>query len=869
MKEELDIRESMNQISDQGWLALGNSDFIQAEKCYAQALELALGLKDVLSESIFTSYLAVAKRALGKPEDARKLLLHALALGEDLNELRVVAHISFLLAELDIADGDEAQAIAGLWKALDAALETDELGTIEAAFGSLGEIYRNRGWLEQSSECFRQALETAPDGDNAVAWLGNLGQTLSEMGDFSAARNCYEQALFRAEEQGDLKLQSRCLASEGLAFFEEKKYAQSFSCMAKALEMARSTQDRVAQSAWLGNLGNIFLRMGKPEEARKYCKEALELARSEKDLRLESAHLDSIGDCLAEEGDYNQALEHYGQALFGAREICDRLAETVYLTNQGKALCKIGKDEESLSCFKQAAELFEEQRGRIQSDSLKTAFTAARQDIYRNLIELCLKSGRRVEAIEYVGRAKSRAMLDLLGNSPIDIAELELADDASVARLILKEIELRSQISGLERMFGKSIASDADSRHRSAVATVEDVPKLYKEWRSVVDQLKRRHPAYASMVAVDSIGFEEMRSLWKSQGGNLSSSAAIIEFYWSDSFLLTAAVWDGMQEPEIRVLAGDEFSELDRDLADLLEMSSTEGWEVPRSLCQRLFSRLMGFKLPEGTEHLLLIPHGHLYKLPFAALHDGTGYLIEKYELSVLPAASLIKLLAPGKNKREDVSYLVSAISDYSATRADGAAFSSGLRSASGLEDLNYTLEEGQTIYGLAAAIAGNAKLLTNDEVKDGLLDNFRDYSVIHFAGHAIFNYEEPLASGLVLADGSVLTAARILEDSKFRTKSGQLLVLSACQTGVNVITGGGEIYGLARALIYAGMRNLISSLWEVADRSTACLMEDFHRCWQGGQLPISRALKEAQCKAIAQGQPVHAWAPFIHMGID
>lgn len=145
----------------------------------------------------------------------------------------------------------------------------------------------------------------------------------------------------------------------------------------------------------------------------------------------------------------------------------------------------------------------------------------------------------------------------------------------------------------------------------------------------------------------------------------------------------------------------------------------------------------------------------------------------------------------------------------------------------------------------------------------------FGDFDVVHFAGHAIFNHDEPMASGLVLSDGSILSAASILEGNALRTERGRLLVLSACQTGVNVVTEGGEILGLARALMYAGMPNLVLSLWEVADRSTAELMQDFHTCWQSGKISVAQALRQAQLKAIAAKQPVHAWAPFIHFGIE
>lgn len=861
----------MNKASDEGWQALADEDFSLAQEKYSFAAATAAELGDRTAEAVFKSYLASAHKESGESERARELLNESLSIAEQEADLRVVAHICYLMAELDEATGDESSAISNLWRALDSALDSSDQATAEVSLAKLGEIYRNRGWLEQAAECFRQAYELLPNGENSLAWLGNLAQTLAEMGDLRGAMPRFEQALKLAIEREDFKAQSRCLAGEGLAYLEEGDTDKTLRCLNEALELSRRTNDRRAESCWLGNLGNVYLKLGRIVEAKNLCSEALEIARAQGDGRSVAAHLDSMGDCFSQNGEHQQALDHYKLALAEAMKVCDRLGERVYRANHGKALMELGRSDEALQELSAAASLFEEQRARIQSDIKKTSFVAAGQHIYRDAISLCIKTGKRIEALEFVGRAKSRAMLDLLANSPIDIADLQNVDDKSILRLIERELELRSQIAALERMFGQS---DADMGHRSAVATQEDVPKLYQEWHDVVDQLRRRHPSYASMVSVDTLNFDGLSDLWSVNAPLLHENDAIIEFFWAEEYFLSAAVWKGVEQPQTSMLPAEQLSELESDLYDFLEMSATEGWDVPVSLCKRLYDKLLAevlTKIPTNIEHLILVPHGMLHKLPFSALNDGESYLIERYALSVLPSASLIKLLGERRADAcsEDERYLVSAISDYSATRSEGIQFSARLRSSAGLEDLGYTLEEGKTVYSLASSMGTQAKFLTNEEVKDGLLEQFRDYSVIHFAGHAVFNPEEPLASGLVLADGSVLTAARILQDSSFRTEKGRLLVLSACQTGVNVITSGGEIVGLARALFYAGMPNLISSLWEVADRSTAQLMQDFHQIWQSSKGSIAGALREAQLKAIRDSQPVHAWAPFIHLGID
>lgn len=879
---EIELRGQMQQASEAGWSALEARHWENAEAAYFQAVSTAKQLDDVLAEALFLSYLALAKREQGRIDEARTDLEISIALATEHAALPIEAHARFLLAELLQGEGKDEAAVDQLLQSLNTALECGEMSTAEVASGKLGLIYLNYGWMEPASECFRQALEIMPESPNKFAWLGNLGNTLTELGQYEQALTAYHDAYEIARRGNDPGAESKCLASEGLVHFQEARYEQAVRCYQQALEVAHGQDDR-CEGIWLGNLGNVYLQLGDNDKAQEMTQRGLNIAREQNDQAAEAAHLDTLGDCFSQKGEIQQALDTYKQALEIGRSINDKLGERVYLANVGRAFAKLGNYDEGYDYLDAAISLFELQRSRIKvSESFKTSFASNAQPIYRDMIRLCLDAGKRVEALEYVGRAKSRAILDLLGNSPIDISEMEGTGDDTITRLIDREKQLSAQIARLERIYWQGMG-DSDTAttpgHRGLTISPEDAPRLYNEWREVVDQLKRRHPSYASMVSASTLTFAEVKHLWEKTDDvqrTLSDNTAIMEFFWSGEFMLSAAIWKDCGEPATNIILDEkELSRLAGDVADFLEMSATEGWEVPTSICKRLYQKLVAplvAQLPEHVNKLIMVPHGNLHKVPFAALHDGKGYFIERYSLSYLPTVSLIPILMQASHDEqmsETSRYLISAISDYSATRDNGIVFSSRLRSAAGLEDLSYTLEEAKTVFGLASQYTSEAKLITNQEVKDGLLSDFDKYPVVHFAGHAVFNPEEPLASGLVLADGSILTAARILQGKALRTHCGKLLVLSACQTGVNVITDGGEILGLARALMYAGMPNLILSLWEVADRSTADLMQDFHQLWKAGKNSIPQALQEAQTKAIHQGAPVHAWAPFVHLGID
>ena len=878
---KLSKREALMQRSGEaGWQAIQAGEFAAAEAAYRTAAETARQLGNRQAEAVFLSYLGLARLKLGFGQQARADLENCVEIAARHGLAKVEAHARLLLGEQDRESGEVDAAIHQFMRALEASIDTgDEVGT-EMAFGNLGLLYLERGWYEQSSQCFRQALEAGESSPNRAAWLGSLGQTLAELGQLESSIRYYLEAFAEASRHGDVKAQAICRGSQGNALFELEHYQEAVVCYREAFELSEQVGDKVRQSIWLGNLANVYRKQGKIDEATSTCRQALQAARDLEDEHAAAAHMDSLGDCLMQAGQVEEALSLYEEALKISQSIVDRQGQRIYLSNLGRAHQRLGQLAPAFDCLSRAIDLFDEQRARIKSDDLKTSFAARGQELYRDMVQVCLTMGKRVEALEYVGRAKSRAILDLLANSPIDVAELGESGDESLKKLINREAQLRNQISRLERLFWQG-SSAAEGGHRGAALAPEDTRKIYNEWRETINQLRRRHPGYASLIAVQTLNFDEIKNLWADRPSTaatlLDERAAILEYYWTDQYLLAASVWAGCSEPNVHFVNDPAYlGKLTADLSDFLEMSATEGWEVPVSLCRRLYDGLIApllASLPESIDRLIIVPHGTLYHLPFAALHDGNKYLVERFALSCVPTTSLIPVLArtrlPAAPAAEKPRYLVSAISDYSETRKEGLVFSSRLRSAAGLDDLNYTMEEARTIFDVGAKHAQEAKLLTNQEVKEALPALFSEYPVVHFAGHAVFNPEEPMASGLVLADGSILTAASILEGNTLRTACGQLLVLSACQTGVNMVTAGGEILGLARALMYAGMPNLILSLWEVADRSTADLMQEFHKAWQAGKVSIAQALRRAQQAAIASGQSVHAWAPFIHMGID
>ena len=879
-KKNMKVRNAMVKHGEQAFALFQKEEYGKALVEYARAIELARELKEDSQLALFLIYHAHCQVQLGDLKEPVRQFKEAIELAKKETNPAILCNAKLALAEIYRDTGFSPQAIAEFLDAYDLGFHLEEASIQELALTNLGRLYLDRGWSEQALACYRQILSSLEELENKAAVMGSIGLCMAELGKFEEAINFYRTAYLEAELESDLVSMSVCVGSEGNVLFEMKSFDRALQCYEKAMAIAEKAKDKGRQASWLGNIGTTLTKTGQADQALVKLNEAEAIAQEVGDVHSQAAHLDSIGDCLVAQGNLDQAKIKYEEALALSKTIEDRLGERIYLSNLGLIYQRMGQLQPAFEYLGQAVEIFDEQRATICADDLKTSFADRGQELYKDMVNLCLSMGKRVEALEFVGRAKSRALLDLLSNSPIDLSTLADDGDKSLRKLIQREKELRSQIDHLERVIWQG-PSEQESSSRGTTLSGEDTKQVYSEWRQTVNQLKVSHPNYASLVSADTLDFTAIKNLWGGEqgvSGILDEKTCIIEFYTTDEFLMSLAVTASSNEPLLGMITDQaELEMLLVDIETFLEMSATEGWEVPKSLCKRLYDALLGpvlKDLPDSIERLVLVPHGNLFHLPFAALYSGERYVCEDFVLSYVPSLTLIPVLNTSTKEGEQYSvaqdkYLVSAISDYSATRKNGLVLSSNLRSSAGLDDLNYTLEEANSIIEISESQVKEATLLTNHQVKETFPNLFGQYPVVHFAGHAVFNSEEPMASGLVLSDGTILTAASILERRSLKTQCGRLLVLSACQTGVNKVTAGGEVLGLARALIYAGMPNLILTLWEVADRSTSDLMKLFHERWQSENLSIAKALQKVQCQAIEEGLPIHAWAPFIHFGID
>ena len=248
-----------------------------------------------------------------------------------------------------------------------------------------------------------------------------------------------------------------------------------------------------------------------------------------------------------------------------------------------------------------------------------------------------------------------------------------------------------------------------------------------------------------------------------------------------------------------------------------------------------------------NKQRVIIIPHGVLHYLPFAALENNGRYLIEDYALTYLPSATVYKF-CKDKAKKLDGKLL---------------AFGNPDLGDPGL-DIPFALTEAKAIGKLYSA----SKVLSKDAASEAAFKTLSPaYDILHLASHGVFNADNPMESALLLSSGGKEDGRLTMSEIFDLDINAGLVTLSACSTGMSRIRSGDEMMGLPRAFIYAGVPSIAATLWNINDEATAILMTLFYKNLKTQSK--SQALRMAQLdllKKINYKKPYY-WAAFYLIG--
>jgi len=294
--------------------------------------------------------------------------------------------------------------------------------------------------------------------------------------------------------------------------------------------------------------------------------------------------------------------------------------------------------------------------------------------------------------------------------------------------------------------------------------------------------------------------------------------------------------------------------------------------------------------LDESTEKVYISPDGVFNKINLSAVRNPNtkNYLID--DVSIIPITSTRDLIEPEPTAESSGSVVLMGNPDFVWQGVEPPASDVSNEVADYLDPLPGTAKELSSISELLLSKNWSSKVYTGGDANEETLKDIRNPKVLHIATHGYFSAEVLRASvsndlfnsGLMLAGASnalyykrnqitfpgkedgILTAYEAMNLNLDHT---ELVILSACETGLGTVKNGEGVYGLQRAFKVAGAQTIILSLWRVDDRTTQKLLYYFYQGWLKHQ-DKQKAFKDAQIKLREEYLYPYYWAAFIMVGV-
>jgi len=716
---------------------------------------------------------------------------------------------------------------------------------VAASFISQGGKAYEAGKYDQAITLFQRSLDLfqrLEDQRGVSASLTNLGLAHRALGQDKKALEYYNRALDLADE-ADPQL-STLLGNTASLAISLGQFDLAIRYFNQCLELDQARGDRKGVAMTLDGLGQAYGRMRQFDRSLQYFTQSLEVIRPTGDLRAMARTMNNIGATGKAKGDYDLAARYLSQAVELKRKFATRADLAASLTNLALIYFDQGKLAPSAAAFSEAIQHHE-----IISQEVREASKIGeyqdwfRSSLYRRYAHVLINQGKPEEALVALERGRSQGLARQAAQNRADYSRILGAADArrlqaTLAAFSSASAEVR-ETDGLASLADSGGPSPLKQRLLEIRRRYDDTDRALTQLRS---DLSARYPSYRRLSGAAPPTLADLKGLAAKDPKTLYLEWAVGAE--STSLLFALSQSDGVKS---FVLEGgeDAITKQVRAWRAAIQKEDARESAPARALYSTLFSQVekAGLLAPDKFTHLVLVGDGPLLEVPFAALVDGNGKrLVER--MPVAAAGSLGVLTWPDDREKPTASLLVAA---------DPLA--------PGNPPLPAARAEGKAV----AALFPGARLLVGAEAtRRQVLPELGSFGILHFATHGMFDPEDGLGSGLLLAsekgsDDDQLLAARELINGRL---SAHLAVLSACDTGQGEHSGGEGLLGLTWAFRAAGCPATVASLWSVDDGATGKLMVRFYEGLKDGKAK-DVALREAML-TVKQAQPQpFFWAAF------
>lgn len=727
---------------------------------------------------------------------------------------------------------------------------------IGLAFNRLGNYSTALQHLEQALTIIQAVAEPAPDTESEI--LSTLAETYNEIGNYAEAINFYEDSLELARSLEDRTEEARILNNLGLVYFRAEETGQAIEAYQHSLDigetlvahmmtgqpiqsMAREQIQMLSQT--LSTMGYTYHNLGIASamqtmysgnftRAIDHYSRSLAIAQKlENHQRLIGAVHRSLGSVYDESNDFSKAIDAHSQSIRVFQSINEPRELARSYNNRAHAYLEWAKSARVVGSESSAMD-------KLQQAQRDLEVAVATLTVLRETLTI---DNQRISIFDTQVMTYNLLQQVLIAQDQPEKA-LEVSEEGRSQAL---SILLKDKQTPSSRPFNLAQIKQFAQEQNATLVEYSIVPE-----DNIVHQGKARGKAAELYIwVVQPSGNVVFRQV-NLQGQNIDLAKTVR-------------------------LSLETIGVRSRGSLVAVEPVEADHTEQLRTLYQILIEPIADFLPKSSTEPVIFIPQNELFLVPFPALLDADNiHLIRNHTVISAPSIQVLQLA----QRRQETSTLGVATSDVDSLSAKdflivGNPEMPTVWNPTSASQQSLTNLPGAETEALAVAKLFDSEPLINEQATEQRVkQRIADATVVHLATHGLLEYGNPQDSGIQDTPGAIaltpdadndglLTAAEIAE----LELTADLVVLSACDTGLGQITGDGVI-GLSRSFLQAGAANVMVSLWSVPDAPTADLMTEFYRQLRQGE-GKAQALRQAMLDTLATHPDPEDWAAFTLIG--
>lgn len=908
--QNADRRGQASALSNIGLVHINTGDPLRAREMLVKAAAHRKAENDKPGAANLVNNVGVTFDRFGEPDQALIYLNRALQEWEQVGKLnpdqrgRVATLLGNLATTNDkLGRWDEAfdfydQALA----------KYDPADSARAAtLDSKGELYAALGNPAKARECYDEALTLIaaagkPNPDIKASILIHIGQLYLADNDFTSALKYFEEA--ESLKPPDSRL-SDVLTNRGVALALKGDADQALEAYQKALDIQIKLKEKGADNKRrmalaLQKRGEALGRLGKHNEALEDFNQALALWKTVKDRRGEGATLANIALVERDRGNLTIALARSDEAIQTVESLrtsvsSPRLRESYFATQEN--------------------------------------YYELNVDLKMQLSKTVNRSEYLVAALESAEKSRARVLLDALNEAGLSRGEFNQSPDPKLAKLLERRVNLQNKLAAktqartrfLNGVHTREQLATVDREINQTNEIYDALEAQIKSRNPRFSTLTRQQPATIREIQAQ---LDEQTILIEYLLGEVRSYVWVVTRDSIEGFELPPrSQIEGLAHRVYAALSARGKEEEGEDWA-----KKTERWkraENDFAGASALLSDMILGRIAHllGERRLVVVADGALQVLPIGVLpvpksvgatapvstESGSTVqnpLFARHEIVSLPSASVLVLQRRELARRRPAPYPVAVLADPVFDKADsrvrtspieetkkagkkqttsnkkvdgaGQGYEStqsraisevDLSRSSGIRRLLHSLQEARDILRVVSSNQTLTALDFDASRSTFLSPELSRYRIIHLATHAIMNLRHPELSGMVFSLVDKTGRPQIgyvgLNEIYSLNLPADLVVLSACETGVGKQIRGEGVIALTRGFMHAGAERVVASLWRVDDQATAELMAEFYKQMFTNKLKPAAALRAAQLELLGRNpsrQP-HFWAGFVLQG--